>query len=86
MPKYPSSLSKLSSMIKSESYLIRITVTILIKEFASSSGNNLFINDKFILSIFLFSFINDDKSFPFIVFIFNEFKHLFSSFRFSIFS
>jgi hypothetical protein len=39
-------LSKLSSMIKSESYLIRITVTILIKEFAYDEYNYDFLEKK----------------------------------------
>ena len=39
-------LAKLSQMIKSESYLIRITVTILIKEFVNDEYNSDFLEKK----------------------------------------
>ena len=41
---------------------------------ACSSGSNLFTKDKSILSIFLFSFINDINSLPFNESIFIEFS------------
>jgi serine/threonine-protein phosphatase 2A regulatory subunit A len=39
-------LSKLSSMLKSESYLIRITITVLIKEFVNDEYNYDFLEKK----------------------------------------